>query len=59
MIFGFLDGTKLAGFVETLNIYDNLPRLVVLVGVPWRFRRMLFFVFDDYFLKKKKIQLIS
>lgn len=34
MIFGFLDGTKLAGFVETLNIYDNLPRLVVLVGVP-------------------------
>eukprot|EP00904_Undaria_pinnatifida_P013041 jgi/Undpi1/8868/HiC_scaffold_25.g11330.m1 len=29
-IFGIMDGTKLAGFVETFNIYDNLPRLVVL-----------------------------
>lgn len=32
LIFGTVDGVKLAGFVETFHIFEGLPRVVVLVG---------------------------
>lgn len=32
LIFGTMDGVKLAGFAETFNIFEGLPRLVVLVS---------------------------
>lgn len=32
LIFGTLNGATLRGFVESLGIFDDLPRLVVLVG---------------------------
>lgn len=32
LIFGTLNGVEMAGFAETFNVYEGLPRLVVLVG---------------------------
>lgn len=50
LIFGTLNGVKLAGFAETFNVYQGLPRLVVLVGYIFLFALFLSSRFWSLFL---------